>query len=157
MRALRVGPTCAALRALAATGRIDAATCDTLIDHYRFLRRVEHRLQMVEDAQTHRLPPDRAGVARLAVFLGYPDPDAFVAELCARLGSVEKHYAELFEEAPSLAGPGNLCSPAPRTIPRRWRRSPGSGLASRRGSRQWCAAGITAASAPPAASGRARS
>ena len=108
MRALRVGPTCAALRALAATGRIDAAACDALIDHYRFLRRVEHRLQMVEDAQTHRLPSDRAGIARLAVFLGYKDPDGFVAELRARLGAVEKHYAELFEEAPSLAGPGNL-------------------------------------------------
>ena len=108
MRALRVGPTCAALRALAATGRIDAATADTLIDHYRFLRRVEHRLQMVEDAQTHRLPPDRDGVARIAVFLGYTRPDDFVAELRARLGAVEKHYAELFEEAPSLAGPGNL-------------------------------------------------
>ena len=63
---------------------------------------------MVDDAQTHRLPPDRAGIARLAAFLGYPDADAFVAELGARLGSVEKHYAELFEEAPSLAGPGNL-------------------------------------------------
>jgi [glutamine synthetase] adenylyltransferase / [glutamine synthetase]-adenylyl-L-tyrosine phosphorylase len=108
VRALRVGPTCAALRALAATGRIDAATADTLIDHYRFLRRVEHRLQMADDAQTHRLPSDRAGIASLAVFLGYQNPDAFVTELCARLGSVEKHYAELFEEAPSLAGPGNL-------------------------------------------------
>jgi glutamate-ammonia-ligase adenylyltransferase len=108
MRALRVGPTCAALRALTAAGRIDAATCDTLIDHYRFLRRVEHRLQMVEDAQTHRLPQDRDGVARLSVFLGYKDPAWFVAELRSRLGSVEKHYAELFEEAPSLAGPGNL-------------------------------------------------
>ncbi len=108
MRALRLGPTCAALRALAATGRIDAAACDTLIDHYRFLRRVEHRLQMVDDAQTHRLPADRDGIARLAVFLGYQNPDGFVAELRARLGAVEKHYAELFEEAPSLAGPGNL-------------------------------------------------
>ncbi|MGE0260602.1 MAG: bifunctional [glutamine synthetase] adenylyltransferase/[glutamine synthetase]-adenylyl-L-tyrosine phosphorylase [Alphaproteobacteria bacterium] len=108
IRALRVGQTCAALRALAETGRVDAATADALIEHYRFLRRVEHRLQMVEDAQTHRLPSDRAGIARLAVFLGYRDPDSFVAELRARLGAVEKHYAELFEEAPSLAGPGNL-------------------------------------------------
>ena len=32
---------------------------DALIDHYRFLRRLEHRLQMTDDAQTHRLPPDR--------------------------------------------------------------------------------------------------
>ena len=108
LRALRVAPTCAALRALAATGRIDTATRDALIDHYRFLRRVEHRLQMVEDAQTHRLPADRDGIARLAVFLGYRDANSFVAELRARLGSVERHYAELFEEAPSLAGPGNL-------------------------------------------------
>jgi glutamate-ammonia-ligase adenylyltransferase len=108
IRALRVGATCAALRALAATGRIDATTRDTLIDHYRFLRRVEHRLQMAEDAQTHRLPCDRAGIARLAIFLGYRAPDAFVVELRARLGAVEKYYAELFEEAPSLAGPGNL-------------------------------------------------
>ncbi len=108
LRDLRVAPTCVALRRLAAARRIDARTADTLIADYRFLRRVEHRLQMVDDAQTHRLPPDRDGIARLAAFLGYPERDAFVADLHAHLGSVEKHYAELFEEAPSLAGPGNL-------------------------------------------------
>ena len=41
-------------------------------------------------------------------FLGYRGPEAFAADLSAHLGSVENHYAELFEEAPSLAGPGNL-------------------------------------------------
>src|SRR5439155_2703999 len=108
LRALRVAPTAIALRRLAATGRIDPQTADTPIADYRFLRRVEHRLQMVDDAQTHRLPADRAGVARLAIFLGYAGADAFVADLHAHLASVERHYAELFEEAPSLAGPGNL-------------------------------------------------
>ncbi|HEX3954039.1 MAG TPA: bifunctional [glutamine synthetase] adenylyltransferase/[glutamine synthetase]-adenylyl-L-tyrosine phosphorylase [Stellaceae bacterium] len=108
LRDLRVAPTCTALRRLAATGRIDRATADTLTEDYRFLRRVEHRLQMKDDAQTHRLPPDREGIERLAIFLGYPDYDRFVADLRAHLGSVEKHYAELFEEAPSLSGPGNL-------------------------------------------------
>jgi len=108
LRELRVGPTCEALRRLVAVGQVDQASADTLIDNYRFLRRVEHRLQMVEDAQTHRLPGDAAGIVRLATFLGYPDAEAFVAELRSRLGSVERHYAELFEEAPSLAGPGNL-------------------------------------------------
>jgi glutamate-ammonia-ligase adenylyltransferase len=108
LRELRVAPTCEALRRLAETGRIDARTADTLIGDYCFLRRVEHRLQMAEDAQTHRLPPDRDGIARLATFLGYPRREDFVAELESRLGSVERHYAELFEEAPSLAGPGNL-------------------------------------------------
>jgi len=108
LRRLRVAPTCAALRRLVATSRIDARTADTLIADYRFLRRVEHRLQMEDDAQTHRLPANRDGIARLAAFLGYPDAEPFVAELCAHLASVERHYAELFEEAPSLAGPGNL-------------------------------------------------
>ena len=108
LRELRIAPTCTALRRLVDSGRIDAAAADTLIGDYRFLRRVEHRLQMADDAQTHRLPADRDGIARLAAFLGYPGPDAFIAELGSRLASVEKHYAELFEEAPSLAGPGNL-------------------------------------------------
>jgi len=108
LRQLRVAPTGMALRRLAASGRIDRATADTLIDDYRFLRRVEHRLQMKDDAQTHRLPADRDGVVGLAAFLGYHDADAFVAELRAHLSSVERHYIELFEEAPSLAGPGNL-------------------------------------------------
>src|ERR1044071_5057466 len=105
---LRVRPTCTALRGLAATGRIDPATAETLTEDYRFLRRVEHRLQMVDDAQVHRLPADRDGVGRLATFLGYSKADEFAADLCGHLASVERHYAELFEEAPSLSGPGNL-------------------------------------------------
>jgi [glutamine synthetase] adenylyltransferase / [glutamine synthetase]-adenylyl-L-tyrosine phosphorylase len=108
MPELRVRSTCEALRRLAASGRIDPATATTLIDDYRFLRRLEHRLQMAEDAQTHRLPSDRDGIARLAIFLGYYGPDPFAADLTTHLGSVERHYAELFEQAPSLAGPGNL-------------------------------------------------
>jgi glutamate-ammonia-ligase adenylyltransferase len=107
-RELRVAPTCTALRRLAGASLIDAETAETLIADYRFLRRVEHRLQMRDDAQIHRLPTARDGVAALAIFLGYREADAFAADLCAHLGSVEKHYAELFEEAPSLAGPGNL-------------------------------------------------
>src|SRR5947207_1257544 len=108
MRELRVSSTCEALRRLAAVGRVDPATASNLIDDYRFLRRLEHRLQMIDDAQTHALPRDRDGIARIAVFLGYPQADAFVTDLLAHLASVEKHYAALFEQAPSLAGPGNL-------------------------------------------------
>jgi [glutamine synthetase] adenylyltransferase / [glutamine synthetase]-adenylyl-L-tyrosine phosphorylase len=107
-RELRVGPTCEALGRLAAAGRISESDRTELTEDYRFLRHVEHRLQMVDDAQTHRLPGDADGVARLAAFLGYAGAEPFTAELAARLGSVERHYAELFEEAPSLAGSGNL-------------------------------------------------
>jgi glutamate-ammonia-ligase adenylyltransferase len=108
MPRLQVRSTCEALRRLAAAGRIDPASAAALVDDYRFLRRVEHRLQMVDDAQTHRLPRDRDGMARLGLFLGYREPGAFIGDLTAHLGSVERHYAELFEQAPSLAGPGNL-------------------------------------------------
>src|SRR5262249_51449825 len=107
-RQLRVASTCAALRRLAASGRIDAATATTLIADYRFLRPVEHRLQMTDDAQIHRLPETPGGIHRLARFLGYRNGDAFALDLHAHLASVEKHYAELFEEEPSLAEPGNL-------------------------------------------------
>jgi [glutamine synthetase] adenylyltransferase / [glutamine synthetase]-adenylyl-L-tyrosine phosphorylase len=108
MPELRVRATCEALRRLAETGRIDPKVATTLIADYRFLRRLEHRLQMVDDAQTHRLPDNRDGIARVATFLGYRSSAAFSADLTVHLGSVERHYAELFEQAPSLAGPGNL-------------------------------------------------
>jgi glutamate-ammonia-ligase adenylyltransferase len=107
-RELRVGTTCKALARLADAGRIGESDRAALTEDYRFLRRVEHRLQMVDDAQTHRLPAHPEGIAKLGVFLGYPNAEAFTAELVAHLTSVEKRYAELFEEAPSLAGPGNL-------------------------------------------------
>jgi glutamate-ammonia-ligase adenylyltransferase len=105
---LREPQTCAALTALRNAGRIGAGAAAELIDAYRFLRRLEHRLQMVEDAQTHTLPADPAGLARIATFMGYPAEDDFAAELKRHLSAVESRYAALFEEAPSLAAPGNL-------------------------------------------------
>ncbi|MET0269245.1 MAG: DUF294 nucleotidyltransferase-like domain-containing protein, partial [Sphingomonas sp.] len=55
--ALRAPATLDALAALAAADRIDLETAARLGDTYRLLRTVEHRLQMVDDRQTHRLPP----------------------------------------------------------------------------------------------------
>ncbi|MDE2228945.1 MAG: bifunctional [glutamine synthetase] adenylyltransferase/[glutamine synthetase]-adenylyl-L-tyrosine phosphorylase [Alphaproteobacteria bacterium] len=105
---LRDRGTVAALEALAATGHVSRQAAAELAEAYRFLRRVEHRLQMVDDAQTHTIPADADGVRRLALFLGFATPDDFAAALTRRLEIVEGHYANLFEEAPSLAAPGNL-------------------------------------------------
>jgi glutamate-ammonia-ligase adenylyltransferase len=105
---LRVAGTCPALHALAAAERVDPATVDALEAAYGFLRRVEHRLQMVDDQQTHRLPTAPDAFARIARFLGFASREAFEVELRRQLGTVEDHYARLFEEAPSLSGPGNL-------------------------------------------------
>ena len=103
---LRLRGTCETIRALSATGHVTPTAADELIEAYGFLRRVEHRLQMVDDRQTHSLPADEAGVAAIATFLGYPDSASFQQALLDRLRCVEGHYAKLFEEAPSLAGPG---------------------------------------------------
>jgi glutamate-ammonia-ligase adenylyltransferase len=106
--AVRVSGTCEALQALAEIGRITSEAAAEMSRAYRFLRRVEHRLQMAEDQQVHALPDDLAGLARLATFLGYPSAESFTAELLRHLSTVEAHYAHLFEEAPTLSGPGNL-------------------------------------------------
>ena len=73
-----------------------------LSEAYVFLRDVEHRLQMIADEQTQRLPVETATLARFAKFCGYARLDTFVAALTKRLRRVEKHYARLFEDAPTL-------------------------------------------------------
>ncbi len=105
---LRAAGTLDALRDLAAAGRVAAPAAAEMAAAYRFLRRLEHRLQMVDDRQTHRLPAERAGVAATATFLGYDEAEDFRAELLRHLRTVERHYGDLFEEAPALGGRGKL-------------------------------------------------
>jgi glutamate-ammonia-ligase adenylyltransferase len=100
---LRERATTPALRQLAQTGWIDETVADELIEAYWYLRRVEHRLQMIDDAQTHLLPADAPGFARVAAFLGHADAGAFERELRGRLETVERHYAGLFETSPDLS------------------------------------------------------
>ena len=94
------------LRALNAAGHVADRATEELIEAYGFLRRVEHRLQMIDDKQTHSVPENETDAGALATFLGYPDFRSLEQDLLQRLRCVEGHYAHLFEEAPSLAGPG---------------------------------------------------
>ncbi len=96
---LRGRGTVAMLAMLAADGWIDAAARDELTQAYDFLRRVEHRLQMLADEQTHTLPADPAAVDVFARFLGFSDRDDFANALVAQLRKVEWHYVRLFERA----------------------------------------------------------
>jgi glutamate-ammonia-ligase adenylyltransferase len=100
---LRDPTTLGALAALAAAGRIERRAAADLADAYVFLRNLEHRLQMVDDRQTHRLPEDEAGLARIASFMGFDGMEAFRAALLGHLGRVERRYAGLFEQAPALS------------------------------------------------------
>jgi glutamate-ammonia-ligase adenylyltransferase len=105
---LRGRSTVEALSALASMGRIAEKTAHEMTESYWFLRRVEHRLQMIDDKQTHTLPEDEGRLSHLALFLGYPDSAAFAGELLFHLRRVESHYVDLFEDAPALGAPGTV-------------------------------------------------
>jgi glutamate-ammonia-ligase adenylyltransferase len=88
---------------------VGADAVKDLTKAYEFLRRVEHRLQMVADEQTQRLPFETAALARFAKFCGYARLDRFAAAMTGHLRRVETHYARLFEDAPTLGSEaGNL-------------------------------------------------
>ncbi|BCJ90302.1 glutamate-ammonia-ligase adenylyltransferase [Terrihabitans soli] len=100
--ALRVRGTEEALAALNKQGWIDQAAENDLVIAYRFLRGIEHRLQMVADEQTHSLPLDPAAMERFAHFAGYETRDDLAAALQRTLERVQSHYVHLFEDAPAL-------------------------------------------------------
>jgi [glutamine synthetase] adenylyltransferase / [glutamine synthetase]-adenylyl-L-tyrosine phosphorylase len=102
---LRVPTTLGALRMLVRAGHVPRDAARELGAAYRFLRRVEHRLQMTADRQVHDLPQRRDDLARFATFMGYDDAAEFAAELLRHLRQVRVRYAEVFELVPELLAP----------------------------------------------------
>jgi len=100
---LRELTTAGALAALQGEGVVTAQAVADLGAAYEFLRTLEHRLQMIEDEQTHSVPESAEGLAQIACFMGYPDTESFAAALTRTLRTVQGHYARLFESAPELA------------------------------------------------------
>lgn len=92
---LRAPATLDALSALAEAGLIGADDASRLGDAYRLLRTVEHRLQMVEDQQTHRLPADPAALDNVAQLGGYADGAALIATLAPEAEKVGALYDDL--------------------------------------------------------------
>ncbi len=92
---LRTRPTLDALQRLARAGLMPQATADALAEAYTFLRRVEHRIQYLDDQQTHVLPTVDADLAWIAHTLGYPDCCAFLSELDAHRERVAQEFDTL--------------------------------------------------------------
>lgn len=106
---LRGPQTVPMLHVLADRNWIEPMTADELAEAYRRLRRLEHRLQMIDDAQTHQVPSDPGKLAEIAAFMGFDSVDAFADDLRATLKCVQGHYSALFETAPPLSEEaGNL-------------------------------------------------
>ncbi|MCF6744854.1 bifunctional [glutamine synthetase] adenylyltransferase/[glutamine synthetase]-adenylyl-L-tyrosine phosphorylase [Blastococcus sp. KM273128] len=99
---LRVGGTLPALLALSAGGYVGREDAATLVASYRFLRTVEHRLQLLRLRRTHLLPTDEQQLRWLARSLGYkPDHrgdavDVLRAELALHTREVRRLHEKLF-------------------------------------------------------------
>ena len=79
---------------------ISEAAASEMTAAYRFLRHVEHRLQMVDDAQTQTLPVDQNDMLRIANFSGFETAEDFASTLVEHLQNVQRHYGALFEDMP---------------------------------------------------------
>lgn len=102
-RALRAPRTLDALAALTRAGHVEPAAAAELADAYVRLRALEHRVQMLEDEQTHVLPEAPAARAAVAAMAGESDLDAFDAGVAALLTRVNARYGELFAEDEPLS------------------------------------------------------
>jgi glutamate-ammonia-ligase adenylyltransferase len=100
---LRVKSTVTAMTRLTATGHLDATACRHLEESYRFLRQVEHRLQMVSDRQTHELPVHSDEMSRIAQFMSYPNAQAFALDFLHHSGIVRSNYRAVFRHVPDLS------------------------------------------------------
>ncbi len=105
--ALRIPATLEALPAMARAGHIPERAARRLSADYRELRRVEHRLQMVADRQTHELPGTEAALDAFCIFLNAP---RFKRDFPRLLARVHKHFLDFFDagapDAPGALSPG---------------------------------------------------
>jgi [glutamine synthetase] adenylyltransferase / [glutamine synthetase]-adenylyl-L-tyrosine phosphorylase len=113
---LRSRSTLGALGALAQGGYVAGDDAEDLASSYRFLRRVEHAVQLDDERQTHRVPEDRAQRRRLARTLGFSGSpaagptEAFDRELADRRSRVRATHERLWFRPllAALAGAGPL-------------------------------------------------
>jgi glutamate-ammonia-ligase adenylyltransferase len=99
--ALTARPTLAALAALAQKNLLPGAAAEELARAYVFLRRVEHCLQYLDDAQRHDLPDQAEDRERLALMMQFSTWDAFAAELARHRSIVTGHFGSIFAERPA--------------------------------------------------------
>ena len=106
---LRSRQTISALKVLNEKQQVEDAVCADLIAGYQYLRHIEHRLQMINDEQTHNIPTADADIERLALFAGEESAAALGEKLGSVLSAVQTHYDELFKlEAEEARAPGPL-------------------------------------------------
>ena len=104
---LRERSTLKGLHLLLQKNLIGYGDYSVLSDNYRFLRTLEHRLQQLNDLQTHSLPKTDNEFIPLSRKMGFPDKDTFASELEQRRSMVRKMYDSLFMETNAVAVKGS--------------------------------------------------
>ncbi|MGH8688094.1 MAG: bifunctional [glutamate--ammonia ligase]-adenylyl-L-tyrosine phosphorylase/[glutamate--ammonia-ligase] adenylyltransferase, partial [Burkholderiales bacterium] len=102
--ALAVQPTLEALARLAARRLLAADAARELAAAYDFLRRTEHRLQYLDDLQTHTLPADEDDRERVARMSGFDTWPAFSSRLQAHRDAVQHRFQDAFGESAPTEG-----------------------------------------------------
>jgi len=95
---LQTNSTEQALGLLSRYGLMDGSDAARLVETYWFLRKIEHRLQIREEDQTHLLPEDPAELAGIAASLGFGAAADFRATLASRCDHAHSIYADLFAD-----------------------------------------------------------
>jgi [glutamine synthetase] adenylyltransferase / [glutamine synthetase]-adenylyl-L-tyrosine phosphorylase len=122
---IRTRSTLRALERLAARGLMKPETAAKLAEGYRFLRRVEHRIQYLDDQQTHLLPTADEDLGWIACSLGlpcHPADDRDTCTMLARLGEIRELVAGEFDAllrdgaAPNAGNGCRSCGPGPLAI-----------------------------------------
>jgi len=116
---LRTRPTLAALERVARAGLMPPDTADALARAYVFLRRVEHRIQYLDDQQTHVLPTQDEDLDWIARTLGYEHAGPFLADLCAHRERVAHEFDGLLGGDAPCKGCGKkpAAAPEPHELP----------------------------------------
>ena len=95
---LRDRSTRATLRILAEKRLLTETEVDQLLQAYTFLRNLEHRLQYLDDAQTHTLPANEIDRLTVAKMMGYENTDALLAELSRQRSVVAAQFDAMFND-----------------------------------------------------------
>jgi [glutamine synthetase] adenylyltransferase / [glutamine synthetase]-adenylyl-L-tyrosine phosphorylase len=98
---LRAKGTREVLRYLAQSGRLSSDSVELLLNAYRFWRDLEHRLQYLDDAQTHVLPGKAETLSHMARAMEHSSSDAFVRAIEATQNSVRNAFEQLFSGEPA--------------------------------------------------------
>jgi glutamate-ammonia-ligase adenylyltransferase len=100
---LQIKPTLEVLKRLVDRDQLELDAVVELSTAYRFLRRLEHRLQYLDDAQTHMLPENAEDQQRVARAMGFANYEALLMELDDHRQTVARHFEAVFA-APNEQG-----------------------------------------------------